>query len=297
VGERRDSAGGEASIGHYQSRKEGSPPVSEIVRDFYDVNVEREWSRLDEPLGKIEFASTLRLVDKHFPGSGRACDIGGGPGRYSVALAQRGYRVTLVDLSHGLLERAKVALTSEGVSVERLLQADARDLGELPSNHFDAGLLLGPLYHLVERPKRLMALAELRRVLTASGVGIVAYLNSWGILRCGVGDFPERYADLAFMQSLLGETAYPGGVPGFTECYWSTPEAAFREIREAGLEPVDYCGAEGLAGGMRPMVERMASDHPHGFANLLEVAAATSELPQYRDATEHLHIVVRKSCG
>lgn len=268
--------------------------MNQSVRRFYDSDVEREWRRLDEPLGQIEFASTLRLVDKYFPPTGRVCDIGGGPGRYSVVLAQRGYRVTLVDLSDGLLERGKSALRDAGVSAERVVLGDACELSELPSDHFEAGLLLGPLYHLIDEAKRLAALAELRRVLTVDGVGIVAYLNSWGILRCGVGDFPGRYADMSFVESLLGEKTYDGAVPGFTECYWATPEAAAQEIGKAGLELVASCGAEGFAGGMRPMVERIATEHPHALPGVVRMGAETSELPQYRDATEHLHIVVRK---
>jgi SAM-dependent methyltransferase len=274
--------------------------MSRVVREFYDSDVEREWRRLDEPLCQIEFASTVRLIEKYFPSAGRVCDIGGGPGRYTVALARRGYRATLVELSDGLVKRAQAALSEAGVSAERLLCGDACDLSELPSAHFDAGLLLGPLYHLVDPPKRLAALAELRRVLKVGGVGIVAYLNSWGILRCGVGDFPVRYADLSFTWSLLGEQSFRGSLAGFTECYWATPGAALREVGEAGFEVVSYCGAEGFAGGMRPMIEGIAAGQPAAFRNLVYMGAETSELPQYRDATEHLHIVVRKapgSCG
>jgi SAM-dependent methyltransferase len=271
--------------------------VSQVVRDFYDSDVEREWRRLDEPLCQIEFASTLRLVEKHFPAVGRVCDIGGGPGRYTMELARRGFRVTLVELSDGLLRRGQAALSDAGVSAERLLCGDACDLSGLPSAYFDAGLLLGPLYHLVDQPKRLAALAELRRVLKAGSVAIVAYLNSWGILRCGVGDFPERYADLSFTRSLLGEKTFPGSLAGFTECYWATPEAALREVGEAGFELLTYCGAEGFAGGMRPMIERIAAEQPAAFRSLVLVGAETSELPQYRDATEHLHLVVRKPAG
>jgi S-adenosylmethionine-dependent methyltransferase len=99
--------------------------VSRVVREFYDSDVEREWRRLAEPLCQIEFASTLRLIEKYFPPAGRVCDIGGGPGRYAVALARRGYRVTLVELSEGLLQRSQAALSDAGVSAERLLCGDA----------------------------------------------------------------------------------------------------------------------------------------------------------------------------
>jgi hypothetical protein len=40
------------------------------------------------------------------------------------------------------------------------------------------------------------------------------------------------------------------------------------------------------------MVERIAAEHPAAFRNLVLLGADTSELAQYRDATEHLHVVV-----
>jgi SAM-dependent methyltransferase len=202
--------------------------------------------------------------------------------------------MTLVELSAQLLERARAAFSEAGIGAERLLCGDACDLSELPSADFEAGLLLGPLYHLVDPPQRLAALAELYRVLKPGGIGIVAYLNSWGILRCGVADFPERYADGNFTHSLLGELTFRDSLPGFTACYWTTPQQALHEIEVTGFELVSYCGAEGFAGGMRPIIERIADEQPAAFANLVRMAAETSELPQYRDATEHLHLVVRK---
>ena len=61
-------------------------PMTQFVRDFYNTNAAREWGRLDLPLCKIEFASTLWLIDHYFPKHRRICDIGGGPGRYSIEL-------------------------------------------------------------------------------------------------------------------------------------------------------------------------------------------------------------------
>ena len=54
--------------------------MSKYVRSFYDSAQEREWERLETGLPRIEFASTLRLIEKYFPANGAVCDIGSGPG-------------------------------------------------------------------------------------------------------------------------------------------------------------------------------------------------------------------------
>ena len=268
--------------------------MSSVVKDFYDRYPEREWLRLTNSLSRLEFVGTARLIDKYFPPSGFVCDVGGGPGRYAIELARRGYDVTLVDLSDALLERARLELRNAQLAVSQIVQTNATDLGQLETGHFHAALMLGPLYHLVESGQRSQALGELRRILRPGGIAIVAYLNSWGILRCGVADFPERYDDHEFLASMLAEKAFTGGLEGFTECYWSTPPSALTEVESAGFEIVARAGVEGFAGGMRPMVERIVADRPEVTSTLEAMVAETCELPQYRDATEHFCVVVRK---
>lgn len=41
--------------------------MGNIVRNYYDDNVQKEWECLTLPLGAIEFASTLRLIGIYFP--------------------------------------------------------------------------------------------------------------------------------------------------------------------------------------------------------------------------------------
>jgi hypothetical protein len=54
---------------------------------------------LDLPLCRIEFASTLALIDRYFTEGMKDFDVGGGPGRYTIELIKRGCKVTLLDLS------------------------------------------------------------------------------------------------------------------------------------------------------------------------------------------------------
>jgi hypothetical protein len=52
-----------------------------LVPEFYK-DAQKEWDRLDIPLCRIEFASTLALIDEYMAGAGKiVADIGGGPGR------------------------------------------------------------------------------------------------------------------------------------------------------------------------------------------------------------------------
>ena len=269
--------------------------MSKHVRSYYDSAPEREWERLDAGLSRIEFASTLRLIEKYFPGGGEACDIGSGPGRYSIELAKRGYRVTLCDLSGKLLARAEHAFASEGVGATGFIHGDARDLGVLADESFDAALLLGPLYHLIERDDRAQALREMIRILKPGSRAIVAFLNAWGLLRTGVAGFPHLYRNPAFLRSLLGETNFEDHErPNFTECHWSNPEIAGNELRDAGLRIVSYAGAEGFVGGMAPLLESLRENEPEAYENVLEFAPETSELPQFRETTDHVVFVVEK---
>lgn len=128
--------------------------MSQFVRDYYNAHAQNEQDRLDLPLCKIEFASTLQLIEKYFPKQGRICDIGGGTGRYTVELLRKGYLVTLLDLSDQEIQLAGMQLEKNGLSAEQLIVGDARDMGMLGSERFDAALLLGPMYHVIEPADR-----------------------------------------------------------------------------------------------------------------------------------------------
>jgi len=274
-----------------ESLKEGM--MSSDVIDYYNNHVEAEWERLMKPMCAIEFASTLRMIERYFPKSGRVIDIGCGPGRYAIELRRRGYAVTLVEPAEKELDFARHQFAELGLQAEGFILGDARELGMFKDGTFDAALALGSQYHIVDREERIKALRELKRILKSSGVAIVSYLNSWGLIRTGVTDLVTRFRDRAFLQAMLGELSFPQ-MGGFTTCYWSTPPAARQEIADAGLEVLSYGSAEGVAGGMWPLIDKLASTDNVAYGNLVEFAAQTCELPQFRDIGDHLHYIVSK---
>ena len=67
------------------------------------------------------------LVDNmDIPPSCEVLDLGCGDGRHSLELARRGYRVTGLDLSEELLERARRCTAEEGLDIT-FIQGDMRD--------------------------------------------------------------------------------------------------------------------------------------------------------------------------
>jgi len=147
--------------------------MNEII-EYY--NRFDEWGRLDrEP---IEFQVNWHYIKKYLPMNGDILDNGAGPGKYSMQLANEGYKVTLTDLTPKLVELAKnkaLELKLEK-NFHGFYAADARDLSFLKDQQFDASLMLGPLYHLQEESNRIKAVKELYRVTKKGGIVFVAFM-------------------------------------------------------------------------------------------------------------------------
>ena len=133
--------------------------MSDAVRDAEDIaayyahGLERD--RLAAGAGALEFARTQALLERFLPQSPAVIvDAGGGPGRYAAWLAERGYRVHLVDPMPLHVEQARAAAGRSAATLASASVGDARAL-PFPDGSADAVLLLGPLYHLTERADRI----------------------------------------------------------------------------------------------------------------------------------------------
>ena len=81
------------------------------IAAFYARGLERD--RLSAGQGALELLRTQQLLERYLPPPPAVlADIGGGPGRYALWLAGRGYRVHLVDPLPLHIEQARTALRS-----------------------------------------------------------------------------------------------------------------------------------------------------------------------------------------
>ena len=132
--------------------------IADIVA-FYNNNPDAEHFRLERH--QLEFDLTLRYLRKYLPPKGSILEVGAATGRYTMELARRGYDITAVDISERLFDRCRELLQAEGLENKvKFIVADARNLGQVLKNDFDAVLIMGPLYHLVYEKDREQALRE-----------------------------------------------------------------------------------------------------------------------------------------
>ena len=164
------------------------------VEQYYDADAEKEWVRLDRD--RVEFAVTLRAFDEYLPAApARVLDIGGGPGRYAIELTRRGYDVTLADISEVELSIAREKSAEAGVALSGVTKADARDLGAFADGSFDAVLLMGPLYHLLEEADRQTAVSEAVRVARPGGIVMATNITRYAAIRWWAKHHPMQVVE------------------------------------------------------------------------------------------------------
>jgi SAM-dependent methyltransferase len=67
--------------------------IRKLVKDWFTKTAEYEWKRLkQDAYHQIEFLVTMHFLEKYLPSEGLVLDAGGGPGRYTIELAKRGYK-------------------------------------------------------------------------------------------------------------------------------------------------------------------------------------------------------------
>ncbi|MEW1960171.1 class I SAM-dependent methyltransferase [Kineococcus sp. NPDC059986] len=264
---------------------------TDAVQDYYASYHERELARLLSAEGRLEFALTTRLLAPHLPTAGRVLDLGGGPGRYSAWLAERGLEVSLADLSPNLLDLAREHLAERGVQVGEVVQADARDLTRWSAASFDAVLALGPFYHLPDPVDRHRALAEVVRVTVPGGLVATAWMPRWALLRrtLSIEDERDQLADPSFVDAVLERGAYVNPHRGrFTHAHAVDPARLPDELAASGLRTLALASTDGFAHGLQDTVDGVRTTDPVRYEQLLDLLVRTAGDPSLLGTAGHL---------
>lgn len=255
--------------------------------EFY--NNYDEDARLGLRHGSVEFLTTMRYIEKYIKEGDRVLEIGAGTGRYSHALARRGFDVDAVELvEHNIEVFQKNTLPNENISIT---QGNALDLSRFSDNKYDVTLLLGPLYHLYTKEDKLRALGEAIRVTKKGGVIFAAYVISDGCL-----------LDEGFNRGSIDVAEYikNGLLDPETFSARSEPKDLFELVRKEDIDDLmselpatrlHYVASDGCALFMREAIDNMDDET---FEIYLRYHFATCERGDLLGVTSHALDVFRK---
>jgi SAM-dependent methyltransferase len=264
----------------------------EIVRHYEMIE---EGRRVTEGIGQLELLRTQEVLGRYLPATpSTILDVGGATGVHASWLASQGHSVHVVDLMPHHVEAASRLEGSPGRITAEV--GDARDL-PVGDDAFDAVLLFGPLYHLVEREDRLRVWAEAQRVVRPGGFIFVAAISRFASLFDGLARgylFDPEFRQIVERDLREGQHRNPRDTPHwFTTAYFHHPEELRKEAEAAGVQVLDVVGVEGLASWLPQLDEHWAT--PEGQEAILFSARSVESEPSLIGLSAHLIAVTRTS--
>jgi len=271
------------------------------VRRYYDEHAEREWKRLfQDAYHRLEFIVTMHFLEKYLPKTGIVLDAGGGPGRYSIELAKKGYDVVLLDISPKCLEVAKrkIARTHIGSRVKQIVEGSITDMSTFSDGQFDAVLCLGPLSHLTEKHQREKAANEIVRVAKIGAPLFISVISLYGVFRTVLQRLPHELIDPSHEElfthgihrwheiSHKGEHGFPDA------CFWHSRE--LKEFFESkGIKTLEMATCEGLSSHLQRATNKLYRDKEK-WARWTELTLKTCTDPVLLGMGEHLLYIGQK---
>jgi len=270
--------------------------VEETVKEWFTRKARAEWRRLQRnPYHQIEFIVTMHFVEKHLPKRGLVLDAGGGPGRYTIELAKRGYEVVLLDLVSEMLTLARRKIKRAGLlgKVKQFAEGSIEDLSMFCDETFDAVLCLGaPLCHLLNVEQREKAAAELVRVAKRGAPIFVSVISRIGLLKSILARFPH---EMKYAKHHLEVGDYIPGRQGegFTAAHWFLPEELRELFEKQNVEVLDMAGLEGLSSHHERETNRLYKNSEK-WKIWMEIVMKTCTHPSVVGGSEHFLLVCRK---
>ena len=166
-------------------------------------------------------------------------DLGCGTGRYGLRLAKSGYKVTLSDLSHGMMEvTRKKAEEMDLAERVTLIQADVMDLKEFEKGHYALIIAQGDVISFADHPAK--ALKEIRRLLRPNGVLVASVDQTYA----GLTHYCEK-EDLDGLEALVQRSEMEWLAHDPNErfpVHTFSPEELRNTLEKSGFEILDLYG-------------------------------------------------------
>jgi len=270
--------------------------ISRMVKEWFTKTASYEWRRLKQnPYHQIEFFVTMHFITKYLPEKGLILDAGGGPGRYTIELAKRGYDVTLLDLAPEMLKMAERKIKRAGVKkrVKQIVEGSIEDLSMFSDETFDAVLCLGaPLCHILNPQRREKAVKELLRVAKKDAPIFASVISRLGLLKTLLIEFQH---EIHYAKHYLEVGDYVPGVhgEGFTAAHWFQPEELRHLFETQGVKVLETAGLEGLSSHHEKETNRLHKNEEK-WKIWMEIILKTCTHPAVIGSSEQFLLVGKK---
>ena len=262
-----------------------------IVQEFYDTQSLSEWNRISN---RPEFLLTCRMLDRYIKPGDKILDIGGGPGRYTFYLAEKGCDATLFDLSPGNIKFAEEKSVELNLPVNTIC-GDARiadNLLDNKNNQYDHVLLMGPMYHLLEESDRITAVNSALNLLKSGGVIFVSFINLFAGMIYFMKQAPEQIInefEVKYLNDMLARKSYIGDA--FTKAMFTEQSEILPFMSRFSLEKLHLFGQESITS---PCENNIMSQSKEIIDLWLDLCEKLWEREDLLSWSEHLMYVGRK---
>lgn len=197
-------------------------------------------------------------------------DLGAGTGAYSIPLAEKGYKVTAVELVKHNLSRLKVR--------SKLVDAhlgNAMDLHKYPEASYDLVLIFGPMYHLFSHEDKLKVMNEVKRVAKEGAVVMVAYcMNEYSVVMYAL---KEKHLKECVEGGRLDETFHTRS--DVEDLYdYVRMEDVDRLVEESGFKRIKTVTPDGPTNYIRPVLKAMTEEEFDIYISYVEAIAERQDL-------------------
>ncbi|MCP3683720.1 MAG: class I SAM-dependent methyltransferase [bacterium] len=153
------------------------------IKTFYNEYGIKEWERWDKSIvQKVRFEIHLYYLKSFLESDNRILEVGAGPGRFTIELAQISNKLVIADISSTQLNLNKENAIKMGFerAVEKWVECDICDMTQhFDDDEFDAVVCYGgPLSYVFEEREK--ALKELLRVIKPRGFLFLGVMSLWG---------------------------------------------------------------------------------------------------------------------
>lgn len=218
--------------------------VHDRIRDFWDKDSDTyDHSASHAASDPVEAAAWRAALSRHLPEPGASVlDVGAGTGAMSLLAAELGYRVTALDLSRGMLEKAGRKADGQGLEIEFVVGSSA----EPPPGPFDAVMERHVMWTTPDPVAALEAwrkvapdgrLVLLEGVYGSRSLAQRARRETARVVRRALGAHPDHHADYdPEVLAQLPLARMPSPIPLMN----AVAEAGWRRLRVERLRDVEW---------------------------------------------------------